>query len=227
MAAGDEVGLHVAVTGDGPAVVVLSGGPGCVQYLQDDRLAPVGTRSYFPEPRGVGRSGGGAHTMAQAVADLESVRVALGVTSWMVLGHSWGCDLGVRYALDHPTSVSRVVGVAGRGVQKDRTWSETYHRLQSTEPHVPIEWDPDVHESLNASWLDWIHEPDLLRRLADTPVPMTFIAAELDPRPSWPLQQLAALVANGAFRVVPGVPHDFWATHPDVWTTEVTRACSL
>jgi pimeloyl-ACP methyl ester carboxylesterase len=70
--ADDGIRLHVAVAGAGADVVVLSGGPGCVQYLEDDEIAPVGFRAWCPEPRGVGRSAGGAHTMADAVADLET-----------------------------------------------------------------------------------------------------------------------------------------------------------
>ena len=43
----------------------------------------------------------------------------------------------------------------------------------------------------------------LWRRLADSPVPMQFIAAGNDIRPSWPLAQLAALVPRGSFTTVP------------------------
>jgi proline iminopeptidase len=84
----DATLLHVGVCGSGADVVMLSGGPGCVQYLEDDQLAPVRFRTWYPEPRGVGRSAGGAHTMAQAVADLEAIRRALGVRCWIVVGHS-------------------------------------------------------------------------------------------------------------------------------------------
>lgn len=217
--------LHVSVLGHGPDVVVLPGGPGSVNYLAADELAPRGRRAWYPDPRGVGRSPGGPHSMAEAVADLEETRRSQGVDRWVVLGHSWGGDLAVRYALDHPESVSRVVAVAGTGIQKDRTWQRTYESLRDTEPDIPIEWIPAVHEALGASFTEWIHEPDLLRRLADSPVPMTFIAAEHDIRPSWPLQQLAALVPNGSFEIVPGVPHDFWSTHPEVWVSVISRAC--
>jgi proline iminopeptidase len=223
--ADDGVFLHVGGTGVGPDVLVLSGGPGCVHYLEDDDVAPRGVRAWYPEPRGVGRSGGGPHEMAQAVSDLEAVRRALGVESWMVLGHSWGADLSVRYALQHPESVRRVIAIAGCGVQKDRTWSETYHALKDTEPDVPIEYEPDVHAALVHSYLAWIHEPQLFRDLADSTVPMRFIAAERDVRPSWPLQQLAALVPRGTFERVPAVPHHFWFTDPEVWVAVVTRAC--
>ncbi|MGA5298605.1 alpha/beta fold hydrolase [Nucisporomicrobium flavum] len=220
-----DAALHVGVTGDGPDVVVLSGGPGCVQYLERDDLAPREHRAWFPEPRGVGRSGGGPHTMEEAVADLEGIRAAAGVDRWIVLGHSWGADLAVRYAVEHPGSVAAVVGVAGRGPQLDRTWSEAYEAGKPSEPAVEIDWVPAVHAALSRSFTEWAHRPDLWRGLADCAVPMRFVAAGDDIRPSWPLEQLAALVPRGRFTTVPGVPHDFWFTHPGVWTEVVTDTC--
>ncbi len=223
--ASDGVRLHVCVAGEGPDVLVLSGGPGCVNYLADDALAPRGVRAWFPEPRGVGRSKGGPHDLAQAVADLETIRTTTSVESWVVLGHSFGSDLAVRYALDHPERVRAVVGIAGHGLHKDRTWSAVYEAARHTEDEFDIEWDPAVHESLNASFTEWIHQPELFRRLADTAVPMTFLAAGLDIRPDWPLRQLAALVPGGRFREIDGVPHNFWSTHPERWVDVVSALC--
>ncbi|MEU4312004.1 alpha/beta hydrolase [Nocardia sp. NPDC024068] len=226
MPADDGTLLHVGVTGDGPDVVVLSGGPGCVHYLADEILAPRGMRAWYPDPRGVARSEGGPHDLARAVADLESVRAAAGIRRWTVLGHSWGSDLAVRYALDHPDSVASVIGIAGHGLHKDRTWSQAYHAAQHQEADIEIEWEPEVHAALTAAFVEWIHEPDLFRRLADSPVPMTFVAPEHDIRPSWPLRQLAALVPGGRFEELPGAAHNVWATHPGVWTDLVTRLCA-
>ncbi len=223
----EDVALHVGSTGDGPDVVVLTGGPGCVQYLERDDIAPLGHRAWYPEPRGVGRSSGGPHTMEQAIADIEAIRRAVEVDSWMVIGHSWGCDLGVRYAIEHPEAVTALVGIAGRGPQRDFTWSTAYEAGKSTEPVVEIDWDPEVHAALGSSFTEWIHRPDLWRGLADCQVPMHFIAAGDDIRPSWPLAQLAELVPHGTFSSVPEVPHDFWSTHPDRWTETVTDACTL
>ncbi|MBM7797090.1 proline iminopeptidase [Microlunatus panaciterrae] len=224
--ADDGVPLHVGMTGTGPAVVVLSGGPGCVHYLEDDALAPRGARAFYPEPRGVGRSGGGPHDLRRAVDDLEAVRKINNIQRWVVLGHSWGSDLGIRYALDRPDHVQAVVGVAGHGLHKDRTWSQVYEAAKHTEADIVIDWSPDVHASLNESFSQWIHEKSLLRRLADTTIPMHLIAADEDIRPSWPLEQLAALVPDGRFSRVPGVPHNFWATHPRTWVEVVSEACS-
>lgn len=224
IAARDGVGLHVGVSGSGRDVVMLSGGPGCIHYLEHDELVPAGIRAWFPEPRGVGRSGGGGHTMAQAVEDLETIRVTASIDDWIVLGHSWGCDLAVRYALDHPTSVTRVIGIAGHGPHKDRTWSKHYEEFEDTEPHIDIAWDRTVNKALSESFIEWIHEPRLFRRLADSTVPMNFIAAGDDIRLPWPMEQLAELVPDATFEVVPDVPHDFWSTHPDTWLKVVTAA---
>jgi proline iminopeptidase len=218
--------LHVGVTGHGPDVVVLTGGPGCVQYLERDEISPLGHRAWYPEPRGVGRSSGGPHTMQDAIADLEAIRAAVGVGTWIVAGHSWGCELGVRYAVEHPQAVTAVVGIAGTGPQRDRSWSAAYEAGKDTEPAIDIDWVPAVHAALRDSFADWIHQPGLWRGLADCPVPMHFIAAGDDIRPSWPLAQLAALVPHGEFSIVPGVPHDFWSTHPEVWTKTITDACA-
>ncbi|MDQ6933908.1 MAG: alpha/beta hydrolase [Actinomycetota bacterium] len=222
----DGAALHVGVAGEGPDVVVLTGGPACVQYLERDAISPSGYRAWYPEPRGVGRSTGGPHTMDRAVDDLEGVRRAMGLESWLVLGHSWGCDLAVRYAIEHPHAVRAVVGIAGRGFQRDRVWSEEYEAGQAHEPVVEIEWNADVYAALSASFTEWVHRPDLWRRVADCRVPMRFIAAGTDIRPSWPLQQLAALAPHGTFQVVPGVPHDFWALEPALWSVTVETALS-
>lgn len=50
ISARDDLSLHIAGTGAGPDVVVLSGGPGCVHYLADERLAPEGVRAWSTDP---------------------------------------------------------------------------------------------------------------------------------------------------------------------------------
>jgi len=168
---------------------------------------------------------GRSHDLGQAVADIEAVRRAASIDSWVVLGHSWGSDLAVRYALDHPDPVRSVVGVAGHGLHKNRTWSQAYESSRHLEADIEIDWEPGVHAALSASFVQWIHEPDLLRQLADTTVAMTFITPQHDIRPSWPLRQLAALVPHGKFEELPRVAHNLWATDPHVWVDAITRAC--
>lgn len=221
----DGIDLHVSEHGAGPPVVLLSGGPGCIHYLDAERTVPQGFRTFCPDPRGVGRSSGGPHGVATAIADLEQIRRALGVPQWRVAGHSWGADLAVAYALEHPDSVSKVVAVGGTGIQNDRLWSEAYHRLKHTEVLPEISFDAEVHGALIGDWRrNWITRPDLLARLARLPVPVTFVVAAQDIRPPWPLEQLAELVPDGRMHRVPSVAHNFWHTHPEIWR-DVLHSC--
>lgn len=165
----EGVALHVGVTGSGPDVLVLTAGPGGVQYLEQAGVVVPGHRCWFPEPRGVGRSTGGPHDMERAVADLEALRRSAGLGSWILLGHSWGSDLAIRYALDHPEVVSGVVGIAGKGLQRDRTWSEAYESGRASEPPLPVEIAMDVWTSLSETFTDWIHQRDLWRRPGGLP----------------------------------------------------------
>lgn len=160
--------------------------------------------------------------MERAVEDLEAIRRTLGLTQWLVVGHSWGADLAVRYALDRPTAVAGLIGVAGHGLHRDRTWSAEYEARKATQPVIDIAWNPEVHAALGDSFTQWVHQQDLWRSLADCSIPMQIVAAGDDIRPSWPLAQLVALMPGATFVTVDGVPHDFWSTHPAVWVATLT-----
>ncbi len=45
--------------------------------------------------------------------------------------------------------------------------------MKDSEPDVPIAWAPEAHRALSQSYLDWIHEVTLFRRLADSSVPIS------------------------------------------------------
>jgi proline iminopeptidase len=130
----DRAELWTAVTGTGPPVVCLHGGPGLWDYLAplaaliDDTFTVVRF-----DQRGCGRStGGGPFTIAQAVDDLEQVRAALGFGQWAVAGHSWGAELALRYAARHQartTAVAYISGVGAGNGYKDAHVAELDRRL--------------------------------------------------------------------------------------------------
>ncbi|MGH8832347.1 MAG: alpha/beta fold hydrolase [Polaromonas sp.] len=85
-----------------------SGQPGLLQPLRLHRQ-----RGIVPDQRGAGRSNprgrlAGNHT-GQLVADLERLRIELGLESWALLAGSWGTVVALRYAQAHPTRVTRLV----------------------------------------------------------------------------------------------------------------------
>jgi len=96
----DGASLWTAASGNGPPVVCLHGGPGLWDYLAPLAALLDGTFTVVRfEQRGCGRStGGGRFTIAQAVDDLDQVRVALGFDRWAVVGHSRGAELALRDA---------------------------------------------------------------------------------------------------------------------------------
>ena len=71
-----------------------------------------GTVTLFDQ-RGCGRStpyaGLEANTTWHLVADLERLRVMMGVDRWLVFGGSWGSTLALAYAETHPDRVSELV----------------------------------------------------------------------------------------------------------------------
>lgn len=114
----DGAELWTVVSGTGPPVALLHGGPGLWDYLAP--LAALLDSEFTVvrfDQRGCGRSTGcdGPFTIAQAVDDMDQVRSALGFTRWAVAGHSWGAELALRYTARHPDLVSAVAYVGGVG----------------------------------------------------------------------------------------------------------------
>ena len=103
---------------EGVPAVFLHGGPGggvapTAKGLFDAALHRV----IFLDQRGAGQStparGREANTTAHLVADLEAIRMSLGIESWFVVGGSWGATLALAYAETHP---ERVRGIVMRSV---------------------------------------------------------------------------------------------------------------
>jgi proline iminopeptidase len=109
------VSLYSRVIGQGPALIVLHGGPDFDQaYLQPelDQLADSYRLIYYDQ-RGRGKSAEHVRpeevTLASDLEDLDRVRQHFQLGKAVLLGHSWGTVLALEYALRHPTLVSRLV----------------------------------------------------------------------------------------------------------------------
>ncbi|WP_121708801.1 prolyl aminopeptidase [Streptomyces sp. E5N91] len=190
----------------GKPAVVLHGGPG-------SRASP-GLRRYFDpaayrivllDQRGAGRSLPRAsapdtdmsvNTTAHLMADLERLRVHLGIERWLVWGVSWGSVLGLRYAQTHPGVVTELVltGVATgsnaevalltRGL--GNIFPEAHERFLAELPpdardgNLPAAYnrllespDPAVRERAARAWTDW--------ETATIPAPPGSVARYEDP----------------------------------------------
>lgn len=117
---------------DGKPAVVVHGGPGSGCWPGFRKyFDPAAYRIVLFDQRGCGRSlpyaGSSlaalqANTTQHLLADMECLRVHLGIDRWLVFGGSWGAVLGLRYAELHTAHVSEIVLTAlatGRRAETD------------------------------------------------------------------------------------------------------------
>lgn len=146
---------------DGKAAVFVHGGPGAGGDVGARRFFdPAGYRLIVFDQRGAGRSRPEAsltdNTTWHLVADMERLRNALGIPSWLVFGGSWGSTLSLAYAQRHPAAVSELVL---RGIfllrQKELQW---FYQSGASEIY-PDQWaqfvapiPPDERDDLLAAY---------------------------------------------------------------------------
>jgi proline iminopeptidase len=115
-------------TTDGIPVVFLHGGPGAGATPVHRRFFdPRAWRVVIYDQRGAGRSepqGSLDHnTTEDLIADIEALRVRLGIEKWLVFGGSWGSTLALAYGEAHP---DRCLGFVLRGIflgrQRELDW---------------------------------------------------------------------------------------------------------
>jgi proline iminopeptidase len=173
---------------DGVPVVYLHGGPGS-GYTSGIRAAfdPSLHRAVLYDQRSSGRSTPHASEegldwttidMDRHVADIEALRLHLGIDRWIVFGVSWGSVLGATYAERHPDRVIGIVlGAASLGRAEDIDWL-TFHagrffpeEWRRFRDHVPdrlghlrlvdaynellMDPDPAVRDAAAIAWCNW------------------------------------------------------------------------
>ncbi|GAA1525619.1 alpha/beta hydrolase [Kribbella lupini] len=143
-------------------VVLLHGGPGLWDYLApladliDDRVV------HRYDQRGCGGSDpSDEQSIARLVADLEELREHWGHERMVVVGHSFGATLALRYAAAHPTRVAHLIYLSGVGVgdwltpslaeQRRRMTTEQAERLETLGNRRPRTADEE-REFRALSW---------------------------------------------------------------------------
>lgn len=113
--------------------LVLHGGPGsgcCPGHYDLFDLSRY--RVTLLDQRGCGRSTPlasdtldalEANTTAHLIADIEALRVHLGVEAWVLFGGSWGSTLALAYAQAHPIRVrSMILAGVATTAERDLRW---------------------------------------------------------------------------------------------------------
>ncbi|MGW4999197.1 prolyl aminopeptidase [Streptomyces hydrogenans] len=184
---GDGNRVHYEVHGnpDGKPALVVHGGPGSGSSPGSTRLFdPEKYRIVLFDQRGCGRSLPHAsdpaadlsvNTTAHLVADMERLRVHLGVDRWLLYGGSWGSTLILAYAQAHPERVSEIVIPAVTTTRRSETawlyegvgryFPEAHERFRAGVDHAedPVgayaarmnHPDRAVRERAAADWCAW------------------------------------------------------------------------
>jgi proline iminopeptidase len=128
---------------EGKTVVLLHGGPGggCNAQMRCFH-DPARYRIVLFDQRGSGRSTPHAdltdNTTWDLVADIERLRITLGIDRWQVFGGSWGSTLALAYAQTHPQCVTELVL---RGIFMLRRWELEWFYQQGASRLFPEAWD--------------------------------------------------------------------------------------
>src|SRR5690349_5194367 len=111
----NNLALYYREIGEGPPMVLLHGGPDFdhTYLLPDmDRLADAYHLIYYDQ-RGRGLSVGDDSildiSIESEMQDLEELQNHLQLEMITVLGHSWGGQLALSYAMSHPERVSNII----------------------------------------------------------------------------------------------------------------------
>jgi pimeloyl-ACP methyl ester carboxylesterase len=162
------------VSGSGPALLLLHGGPAMTDYM--DMLYPEteGWRAARYQQRGLAPSAvSGPFSVERHVADAVAVLDTLGMDRAVVLGHSWGGYLALHLGLARPDRVAGLVivdplgavgdgGVAEMGQQlagrlspaSAAQFGEVAARLDGPDPT-----DADALASLSLLWPSYFADP--------------------------------------------------------------------
>ena len=107
-----DVSLFVKMIGSGEPLVLMHGGPGLdyTTLSEFEALADQFTLVFY-DHRCNGRSTGPVESMTweNLTADADGLRQMLGFDRWSVLGHSFGGNVALEYALRYPARVSRLL----------------------------------------------------------------------------------------------------------------------
>lgn len=108
-----DVSLFVKVIGQGYPLLLMHGGPG-LDYTTLLPLQPLADQFtlIFYDHRCNGHSEGAdvsSMTWENLTADADALRQTLGFDQWAVIGHSFGGNVALEYALRYPQSLSHLV----------------------------------------------------------------------------------------------------------------------
>jgi 3-oxoadipate enol-lactonase len=226
--------LHHTITGDGPLTVVLTHGLAAGESVWAAQVAALAPRYRVLtwDLRGHGRSAAnpGPCAIADLAADLRAVLDDAGVERAVVLGHSAGGVIAMRFALDHPqrTAGLVLVGTASECNERARQFYEDLAALAEGRGMEPVyrrlgvssaqaqqaPTDPATFARV-ARAMASLNAAPLTPRLAEIRCAAQMIVGEKDFLGAGGSVILHRQIAGSALAIVPGRGHGIFLEDPD------------
>lgn len=150
----DGTKIAYRVSGEGPPLVCLPGGPmQSAEYLGDLGGLSAHRRLIMLDPRGTGGSAvpadTGSYRCDRLVDDVEALRAHLGLDRMDLLAHSGGVNLAALYAARHPDRIGRLALIT------PSVWSVGIPvpgevRRETVRPRSGEPWFPAAYAALEA-----------------------------------------------------------------------------
>ena len=226
--------LHHTLHGAGPHTVVLTHGLAAGEPIWAAQVAALAPRYRVLtwDLRGHGRSAPNAApcAIADLAADLRRVLDDAGVARAVVLGHSAGGVVAMRFALDHPerTSALVLVGTASECNARARQFYEDLAAMAAERGMEPVYRRLGVSPAQArqaptdaatfapvARAMASLHAAPLTPRLGELRCPAHVIVGEKDFLGAGGSVILSRHIAGAALAIVPGHGHGLFVEDPD------------
>ena len=209
-----------------PYLLMCGGGPGINDGLLGcDPLLNHRFNTIRFNQRGCGSSTADEkYDVETTIDDIEQIRQNYSIQKWYIIGHSWGANIALFYALKYPQYCKGIIYLCGIGIQNDDDWNKEFK--QNAEVMTPLlemevsllkdfEVNYDVLNYALRSFNKYIKSPMLLKKISKLQTPTLVLCGEKDIRPNWPAIQLSNLLPAATLSMIDGCGHLPWATHPE------------
>lgn len=205
----------------GDTLLLLHGGPGVPDYLQDVAgILAAGHRVVRFDQRGTGQSlcRSGNYALTDYVDDVDAIRRALGLERLKLFGHSWGGLVAQLYATRYPDRVlslclcSSSIGLGSDWRAMERAVM-AHNRRRSGLPGFMLlgvdqllamlpgrVGDRSASRMMARVWRNYFDPPD------SAPVPSPQWLAGVRSRPIFETRRAALATDRGQLRVPPSIP---------------------
>ena len=180
----NDIDLYYQTYGAGEPMIVLHGGPGMDGSYFNPFIDPLSNTFQIInyDQRGSGKSTGISDTLKltadQFVEDIEGLRKALGFEKIHILGHSWGGQLAMRYAIKYPDQLHTLILISTGGADASvsaATTETVMNRLSSEDKEAYFNmvaegyWDSKegLDEMAKIYWKPYVVDQGKLKLIKD------------------------------------------------------------